>query len=388
VTDRYVETTSQSWLSRLAGSLAGVIVGFVLVLIAIGVLFWNEGRAVQTARSLAEGGKIVLDVDPSPLDHANEGKLIHVSGNAVATAPLVDPEFGISTVALHLVRVAEMYQWKEEKHEETHKSLGGSEETTTTYSYTKVWSDQAISSQNFRQAGGHSNPPMKYNGFTATAADATLGAFHPSSRVLDLLPLNRALRVDDGAADKLKPRFANIRVVDGKLFIGDDPDNPQIGDYRISYLTAPLGEVSFVGRQAGSDIVQYQTKAGDRLLMAASGDETATQMFKEAEEWNLYLTFGIRIGGFLFIWLGTYFFLRPLVIVADVVPLLGSALAAGAGLVALALAIVETAVVIGIAWLWYRPLVSLIVLAVGLAVGFGLHRISARRNAPASVPKT
>jgi len=139
--DQYVETTSQSWLSRLAGSLAGVIVGIVFILISIGVLFWNEGRAVQTARSLAEGGKIVLDVDPSPLDRANEGKLIHVSGNAVATAPLVDPEFGVSTVALHLVRAAEMYQWKEEKHEETHKSLGGSEETTTTYTYTKVWSD-------------------------------------------------------------------------------------------------------------------------------------------------------------------------------------------------------------------------------------------------------
>jgi len=388
VTDQYVETTSQSWLSRLAGSLAGVIVGIVFILISIGVLFWNEGRAVQTARSLAEGGKVVIDVDPNPIDRANDGKLIHVSGNAVATAPLVDQEFGVSIVALHLDRVAEMYQWKEEKHEETHKSLGGSEETTTTYTYTKVWSDQTISSQNFRQSGGHSNPPKKYGSFDATAADAKLGDFHPSVRALDLLPLSRSLQIDGTAADKLKTRIANIQVADGKFFIGTDPDNPQIGDYRISYLTAPLGEVSFVGRQTGSDIVQYQTKAGDRLLMAASGDETAAQMFKEAEEWNLYLTFAIRIGGFLFIWLGTYFILRPLVIVADVVPLLGSALSAGAGLVALALAIVETAAVIAIAWLWYRPLVSLVVLAVGLAAGFGLHRMSARRGAPVSAPKT
>jgi hypothetical protein len=384
MTDQYVERTSQSWLSRLAGSLAGVIVGIVFILISIGVLFWNEGRAVQTARSLAEGGKIVLDVDLSPLDRANEGKLIHVSGKAIATAPLVDQGFGVSIVALHLNRVAEMYQWKEE----THKSLGGSEETTTTYTYTKVWSDQAINSQNFRQSGGHSNPPKKYGSFDATAADATLGDFHPSARALDLLPLSRSLQIDGTAADKLKTRIANIQVVDGKFFIGTDPDNPQIGDYRISYLTAPLGEVSFVGRLAGSDIVQYQTKAGDRLLMAASGDETAAQMFKEAAAWNLYLTFAIRIGGFLFIWLGTYFILRPLVIVADVVPLLGSALSAGAGLVALALAIAETAAVIAIAWLWYRPLVSLIVAAVGFVVGLGLHQVSARRRALASAPKT
>ncbi len=35
-------------------------------------------------------------------------------------------------------------------------------------------------------------------------------------------------------------------------------------------------------------------------------------------------------------WLGAFFVLRPLVVVADVVPLIGSVLAAGAGLVALA----------------------------------------------------
>jgi len=380
MSDRYVETTRQSWLSRLAGSITGVIIGLVFVLVAIGVLFWNEGRAIQTARSLAEGGKVVVDIDPSPIVQANEGKLIHVSGNAVATAPLADPAFGVSTVALHLVRIAEMYQWEEDKHEETHKSLGGSEETTTTYTYNKVWSDKAINSQNFRQAG-HSNPSKTYGSFSATAADAALGAFHPSARALDLLPTNNTLQVDPQAADKLKQRIAKIQVVDGKFFIATDPGDPQIGDYRISYVTAPLGEVSFIGRQAGSDIVQYQTKAGDRLLMAASGDESASQMFKEAERENVIITFAIRIGGMLAMWFGAYFVVRPLVIVADVVPLIGSVLAAGAGLITLAFAIAGSATVIAIAWLWYRPLVSLIVLVVGLAVGLGLHQISARRSA-------
>jgi hypothetical protein len=135
MSDTFVETTSKSWLSRIAGSIGGIIFGILLIIAAIVLLTWNEGRAIQTARSLAEGGKTVIDVAPDPIDQANNGKLIHVSGTASATAATADPEFGVSVVSLRLRRIAEMYQWEEDKDEQTHKSLGGSEETTTTYTY-------------------------------------------------------------------------------------------------------------------------------------------------------------------------------------------------------------------------------------------------------------
>ena len=64
---------------------------------------------------------------PDQIDAANEGKLIHVSGTSNATAPLADPEFDISTKGLRMARIAEMYQWEEEKHEETtqvHRRIG------------------------------------------------------------------------------------------------------------------------------------------------------------------------------------------------------------------------------------------------------------------------
>lgn len=156
--DSFVETTSTSWLSRIGQSIVGVLLGLVFVIGSIILLFWNEGRAVQTERSLSEGSQVVVDVAPAPIDPGNEGKLIHVSGDAKATAPIIDRTFGVSTVALHLLRVAEMYQWEEDKHQETHKTLGGSEETVTTYTYKKVWSDRAIDSQAFRHPEGHANP--------------------------------------------------------------------------------------------------------------------------------------------------------------------------------------------------------------------------------------
>jgi len=387
--DTFVETTRTSWLSRIAQSLLGVIFGILFVFGSIVLLFWNEGRAVQTARSLAEGGKVVIDAAPEVVDSANDGKLIHVSGNAAATAPLRDPDFDIATVALRLVRVAEMYQWQENKREETRKNLGGSEETVTTYTYNKVWSKDEIRSGDFRHPEDHNNPPKRYGGMGEMAKDATLGAFRLDIAVLTLLPANAPVRVDAKAADKVKTHAANAQVVGGQIYIGADPDHPAIGDYRISFATAPNGPISVIGRQAGSAFAFYQTKAGDRLLMAVPGTQSAADMFKEAEEENRILTWVIRVAGIFAAWLGVFLVLRPLVVVADVVPVIGNILGAGAGLVALVFAIAVGSAVIAIAWLWYRPLVSLAVLAVGAVAGIGLHRLAARRGAartPAPAP--
>ena len=54
--DTFTQVTSTSWIARLGKSILGVLIGIVLIIAAIVLLFWNEGRAVTTARSLAEGG--------------------------------------------------------------------------------------------------------------------------------------------------------------------------------------------------------------------------------------------------------------------------------------------------------------------------------------------
>lgn len=379
--DTFVETTSTSWLSRIGLSIVGVLLGVVFVIGAIILLFWNEGRAVQTARSLSEGSHTVVDVAPAPIDPGNDGKLIHVSGDAKAIAPIIDRTFGVSTVALHLVRVAEMYQWEEEKHQQTHQSVGGSEQTVTTYTYKKVWSDRRIDSQAFRHPEDHTNPQKQYEHLSLTASDATLGDFRLDGAVLSLLPTTTPLQLDPQAADSLKPRIPNAQIVDGKIYIGANPDTPRVGDYRISYVYAPIGPVSAVGRQSGSGIGRYQTKAGDPLLIAALGLQSAADMFKQAERENMILTWVLRAVGILLMWFGAFFVLRPLVVVADVVPLIGSVLGAGAGLVALGFAMFAAGIVIAFAWLWYRPLVALLALAIGVAAGVALHRMAARRTA-------
>jgi len=386
MSDRYVERTSQSWSSRIGRSITAALFGGVLIVGSIILLFWNEGRAIQTERSLAEGGKVVIDVAAQPIDPANDNRLIHISGNAAATAPVTDSTFGVSTVALRLVRTAAMYQWEENKHEETHKSLGGSEETETTYTYKKVWSDHAIDSQNFRYRDNHANPPKKYDRLSVTASDATLGAFRLDAPVLGLLPANTPLGVAPQAVDNIKARIANARELDGAIYLGADPDDPQIGDYRISFGVAPVGPVSVIGRQAGAGIASYQTKAGDVLLMAAIGVQSATDMFKDAERNNEILTWVIRFCGMLAMWFGAFFVMGVLAVIADVVPLAGSIVRAGVSLVALAFTFLVAPLVIGIAWLWYRPLLSLTVMAIGLVVAIAVHQLGLRRRAASGPP--
>jgi hypothetical protein len=47
MSDHFTETSRQGFGSRLANSFAGLVIGPLLVIGAIVLLWWNEGRAVQ-----------------------------------------------------------------------------------------------------------------------------------------------------------------------------------------------------------------------------------------------------------------------------------------------------------------------------------------------------
>jgi hypothetical protein len=173
--DTYTETTHKSWFGRIGDALGGIIFGFILLLIGVGLLFWNEGRAVHTALSLKEGAKKVVEAKAEAIDPALEGKLIHVTGPIVVRTPPRDSDFGVTAAGVRLERKVEMYQWKETSNSRNQKKLGGGEETVTTYSYTREWADKPIQSNSFKQPSGHYNPPLPIHAQTFPA-QARLGA--------------------------------------------------------------------------------------------------------------------------------------------------------------------------------------------------------------------
>ena len=44
MSDTFTEVTSQSWFGRIGGAIKGILIGFILLIVGVGLLFWNEGR--------------------------------------------------------------------------------------------------------------------------------------------------------------------------------------------------------------------------------------------------------------------------------------------------------------------------------------------------------
>jgi hypothetical protein len=381
--DTFTETTHVGFLQKLWNSIVGFFIGLLLIAGAGFGLFWNEGRAVTTARSLSEGAGQVIHVEAGRVAPENEGKLVHVAGPFATKAPLVDNDFEISIPAAVLVRHVEMFQWEQEEKTETKKNFGGSEEQVKTYHYRKTWSSSVIDSNRFRYKTGHINPPMRHTGRTLVAKDATVGAFRPSEQVIARLHPSDSLPVGAQALDALKQRFGDkVHVVDGEIYLGADPANPAIGDVRVSYKIANPSTLTIVGKQTGNDFAAFQTKAGDALLFVKSGAVDAAQIFADAQRDNRIITWILRGVGLLVMVIGFTMLAGPIVALGDIVPFIGNILGLGALFLGLLLTAVVGPTVIAVAWFWYRPLVSVVVIALGLGAAFIV-----KRYAPARKPK-
>jgi Transmembrane protein 43 len=387
--DSYTEVSSQGWLSRIGGALVGIPIGLLLFLASFVVLFWNEGRSVRTARSLAEGEKAVVSVSADRVEPAHESALVHVSGKAATDETIKDPQFLVSAKALRLERIVKMYQWNEKQETQTRRKVGGGEERTTEYTYTKGWTDHAIDSNPFKLPTGHENPrEWGFRGWSGEAGVVTLGAFQIPSDLVRQINKFEPLRVDEAAHDALPEDLRNrLRVDNGRFYQGANPGDPEVGDVSVEFRQVMPTEVSLLAQQAGGSFRPYPTKAGNNAINRLQlGVVSAADMFHAAEAENTLWTWILRLGGFVLMTAGIGMVLRPLGVFGDVIPFIGDVIRFGTGFIAVGIGLVLSLVTIALGWITYRPLVGLAVLAVaGLAL-FGFLRLArGRRREPAAV---
>lgn len=386
--DHFTEVSRKSWFSRLKEAVKGIVLGLILFIAAFFLLFWNEGRAVKDYKTLKEGAGAVVSAPADRVDPAREGKLVHLTGKAVTDEILRDPDFGVAANALRLERTAEMYQWQERAESKTEKKLGGAEETTTTYSYSKTWAESLISSSGFHHQAGHENPgSMPFSSAEQTARQVALGAFSlPPSltgkiSTFQPLPLNAEAQLPENAAGRKVWRHGS------GFYLGADPNTPQIGDLRISFQIVPPTEVSVVSRQSGSSLEPYQSKAGGSIELLQTGTHTAAAMFASAQQSSRMLTWLLRLGGFILMFVGLSMMLKLLSVTADIVPMVGNLVGAGTGIISFLLAAVLSLLTIAAAWVMYRPLIGLALLAAAAALIWAVRsRFRAKRPAAAMPP--
>ena len=375
------KVTRVSWFDRLKNSVLGIGAGIVLIIGMIALLWWNEGRAVQTQRSLSEGSGLVVSLPISSVDPAQEGQLVHLTGALSTDQVLSDDTFLVTAQGVRLVRNVEMYQWIETSTTERQQNLGGSETRTTTYSYALGWADRQQDSSKFQDAAAHQNPLMSHTGSTFRLESAELEAFTVGRNVLDRVGGADRLELPAEFEEPLRERFGeNVSIVDGAVYLGADPAQPALGDHRVSYEMVPLGTISVVGAQQGTGVAAYATRAGDSLLLVRQGAATAQEMFDAAASSNNVMTWVLRAAGLMLLITGFSMLLKPLSVLASVLPFLGRLVGTATGLVAAVFGVAIGTLTIAAAWLAFRPLVSVIVFAIGAGLIFVIRQQIVRRR--------
>jgi hypothetical protein len=369
--DRVVRVTQQGWGSRIGGSIKGALVGIVLAIVAVPLLFWNEGRAVKRARTLAEGAGTVVSVPADAVDPGRDGKLVHTSGQATTDEVLRDPMFGIGENALALERQVEMFQWVQDEQREERKKLGGGTETVTTYTYHTGWKDAPIDSASFEETSGHENPSFPFEGESWRATDVRMGAFHLAPELAADLNKQEPVPVGEARLEGVSADLqGKLQLADGAFYMGEAPASPQVGDVRVRFAAVRPAGASVVAAQRGDRLEPYHAEAGGDIALVDYGSKSAAEMFQAAQSANTALTWVLRLVGFVVLFIGIRSLMAPLQVAADVVPFLGRLVGGGLTLASFLVAAPVALITIAVGWIFYRPLlgIGLLVLAVGCVV--------------------
>lgn len=391
-------TVHKSYGSKLGESFKGILGGLLMFIAGFPLLFWNEGRAVSTAKAIDEGeGACVSLESNAKVDPEMNGKLVHLSGKADTQDVLSDDDFGISVKAIRLERDVEMYQWVEHEKKSEKKNVGGSSDITYTYTYTKEWVSSPVSSGGFKEAG-HDNPvEMEFKGKRTPAANVTFGAFRLNEKQIEQI----------GGAQpyvfptNFVPRLERVKVQGGTIYVPnaetrgnllntrDVMGQPRIGDMRVTFRAVYPHTISLIAKQKEDSFVDYTAKNGKKLSYLTDGEQDAASMFATARTNNKILTWILRLVGFLLMFWGLKGVFQPIATLGEVLPFLGTLLNGGISIVAFLLALPCALVTIAIAWLVYRPIVGVVLLVVAVGSIIALKKLKSNRPAapaPADTP--
>ncbi|XP_046831117.1 transmembrane protein 43 homolog isoform X3 [Vespa crabro] len=345
------EQFRESWLTAIIGS--------ILFATGMCLLFWNEGRAVKVAYSLDEALRNVAVLsNPFKLLPEFEGRLIYISGSLSISEPLTEPDYGIIVSSVKLKRRVQMYQWVEIEEE---RSFGGVTEEEKHYYYTTEWKDKLVDSDHFYIRTGHHNPKeMPIKSQIQIANEVKIGAFILGSELKK--KFNEFVEI---TSDE-RPERKDIKMHSGLYYHSADLWNPQVGDIRIQFSYAgKQGDVySIVGMMEKGIIVPYTTSHGEDILLQRKHKMTVDQMFHLEHVHNYWRTWSIRKCITIFRGLGWLVLFLAATCLANILRtvILNSTFLCGIIAIeslTMSVSMSISLLVIGFAWVWYRPVIGL-----------------------------
>ena len=384
----YQETITTGYGSRVKQSFKSIATGFTLFLGATAMLWWNEGNSVKTADMLEEAqGVCVVMENPSKKDASLEGQLVCGTAMAVTEDLLTDKDFGLSVNAISMKRKVEYYQWHETKTEETKEKSDGSEKKIVTYDYRRDWSSTPIGSSKFKQHYGHVNVVLaEFEDGEQWAEHVSFGAYSLNNSLIHSINTYEPLRpeLSDDVLRQLdktiqasyerhytKKEGLNsndlnyVHVSDNQLYLGLEPGSPTVGDVRIKFeRVAPSHEVTVVAVVNGDGFGPFKAKNGYMLEKLVMGKKDMDQFFEDEQETNTFNTWAYRVLGIVMVIGALKLIFGFVVTLTRIVPFLSTIVGWGVGVICTVLGVVWSLLVIAVAWLFYRPIVGIALLAI------------------------
>ena len=374
----FQEVTTTSYGKRVGNSFMGIGGGLVLFIAATALLWWNEGRAVKTTKMLNEAqGAYVEMENPSKIDPALDGELVHATAVATTQDSLVDARFGFGATAIALNRDVEYYQWVEHEESQSDDKLGGKEVTTTTYTYTKEWVSSPVQSSQFK------DPEYQNKNMVLTvvesehqwAKNVTFGAYKLNESLTHSISSTEPveLAIDESILKDLNDGISRIQKKDSLsyvhqfanvLYVGRVPSSPEVGDVRVTWTKVVPAKVSIISQVDGDTFKPYTAKNGKTFQTLVMGKKDASEIFESEHSSNKVLLWVLRILGVILVIAGLKGIFGFLETLLKVVPFLANILGWGVSVVCWVAGIVWSLIIIALAWIFYRPVLGISLLAV------------------------
>lgn len=165
------------------------------------------------------------------------------------------------------------------------------------------------------------------------------------------------------------------------IYIGVAPPKPAIGDLKIHLSEVLPQAVSIIGQQRGNTLQAYLPPAGKPVLLLETGTASPDQMILDAKSANKVQTWMLRGVALLMMIIAISLVQRPVVVLADVIPIFGSIVSVGTGFIAVVVGLILWTIATAIAWFTVRPVWSIGLIALVVVICYTII-ISKRKSKP------
>jgi hypothetical protein len=244
------------------------MLGALLVLAGVGLVATTaHGLLNYRAAASRHGGEVInLGGDMQP-EAGQHGYMVRLVGTPTVVEAPRDPEFNLRVNTPVLLRHVEMFQWREVR-------IGNG------VHYEMDWVDRPLDASHFKEPAGHANPAsFPISGKQFDAGLVQMGGFKLGPMLLHALPGSQ--RVTPDTKSLPENLAASFTLYQDHLVTSAHPDDPRLGDVRVSWDEVPLQQLTIVGRLDGDQILAAAEAADGKGYDVQLGDVSLLDMFPD-----------------------------------------------------------------------------------------------------------